>query len=350
MVKTKYKMKSKKQRLSDLGIDVVEPKDAHHHPSVYHKVLPQHEFSMLIVAPKGSGKTNFLCNLLLKHYKGYFHKALICSPTVNNDEKWEVVQNTKHVLKKNTKLKRIVDGETGNKGKITRVVFHDDAELRKEAVEDDPFDGRIPKEDFFTDIAELPQRIAIQQNLIQELHDQHKLGKAAKFTADRMIVVLDDQAGMFKGGNTNNPMVNYVIRHRHVSSSVIIVTQAYKAIPKTIRTNCNALILFDIPNLSELKVIYEENPEGLNEDEWMRVYRHATQEPFSFMYINNKFDKGKRIYKNFTHLLQVGRASSPARPRAAGNGAKDGSVDGATETPVTVDADGGDDAKDGKRR
>ena len=151
----------------------------------------------------------------------------------------------------------------------------------------------------------MPARIAKQQQIIQHLHDEKELGKAAKFAADRMVVILDDQAGMFKGGNTNNPMVNYVIRHRHVSSSVIIVTQAYKAIPKTIRTNCNALILFDIPNLSELKVIYEENPEGLNEDEWLKVYRYATADPFSFMYINNKFKKGERIYKNFTHQLQV---------------------------------------------
>lgn len=33
---------------------------------------------------------------------------------------------------------------------------------------------------------------------------------------------------MYKGGNTNNPVVNYVIKHRHYSSSCILVTQAYK--------------------------------------------------------------------------------------------------------------------------
>jgi hypothetical protein len=100
-------------------------------------------------------------------------------------------------------------------------------------------------------------------------------------------------------------MINFVIKHRHSSASVIIVTQAYKAIPKTIRTNCNALVLFEIPNLSELKVIYEENPEGMHEDEWMRVYKYATDEPYSFLYINNKFPKGQRVYKKFDTLLRV---------------------------------------------
>ena len=178
-----------------------------------------------------------------------------------------MVQNTKHVLKENRKLERILNSKLGVEKKIRKVVFSSNEEAQKEQdKEENKFDGKIPEEDFFTSIDELPARIAKQQELIQYLHDEKDMGKAAKFAADRLVVILDDQAGMFKGGNTNNPMVNYVIRHRHVSSSVIIVTQAYKAIPKTIRTNCNALILFDIPNLSELKVIYEENPESLNED------------------------------------------------------------------------------------
>lgn len=120
-----------------------------------------------------------------------------------------------------------------------------------------------------------------------------------------MLIVLDDQAGMYKGGNFNNPIVNYVIKHRHYSSSCIIVTQAYKAVPKTIRSNCNAVILFEIPNLKELQVIYEENPEGMNEKEWRQVYAHCTKDPFSFMYINNKFKKGERIFKNFDSMITI---------------------------------------------
>ena len=121
-----------KRKLNNLDVDIVAPKDAHEHPAVYHRVLPQHEFSMLIVAPKGSGKTNFLCNLLLKHYKGYFHKALVCSPTVNNDEKWEVVQNTKHVLKENRKLDRILNSKLDSGKKIRKVVFSNADEAQKE--------------------------------------------------------------------------------------------------------------------------------------------------------------------------------------------------------------------------
>lgn len=291
-------------KLKDLEIDIVAPKHQYKHPEVYHEVLPQHEFSMLVVAPKGSGKTNLLCNLILKHYKKYFHRILVCSPTVMNDDKWAVVKETKHVLVENKKLAELIDGKVPN-SKIKKVIFKDGKSL-EEQLEDaeDKFEGKIPEEDFFSDLSLIPEKIAEQQKIIKQLHDKgHE--KDAKFLADRMLVILDDQAGMFKGGNVNNPMVNYVIRHRHASSSVIIVTQAYKAIPKTIRTNCNALIIFDIPNLSEIGAVYEENPESLPFKEWMKVYKHATRDPYSFLYINNKFRKGETMFKRFDKLLRI---------------------------------------------
>lgn len=148
---------------------------------------------------------------------------------------------------------------------------------------------------------EIPIRLQKQDEIINILGEKGY----SKHVADRILIICDDQAGLFRGGNNNNPIVNYVIKHRHVSTSCIIVTQAYKAVPKTIRTNCNSLILFEIPNLSELHAIYEENPEGLNEKEWTKVYKYATKDPYSFMYINNHFKKGERIYKNFDHKILI---------------------------------------------
>lgn len=289
---------------TDLKIDVIEKKDAVGHPKPMHKILPQHEFSMLIVAPKGSGKTNFICNLILKHYKGYFNRILVCSPTVNNDEKWDIVKETKNVLKRNYKLERALNSKDVRK-KIKRVVFHSEEQREHDKQKDNDWDGKIPDSDFFTNLEDLvPVYLSKQQDTIEKLRDLGH-GSKSKFIADRMLIVLDDQAGMYKGSNFNNPIVNYVIKHRHYSSSCIIVTQAYKAVPKTIRSNCNALILFEIPNLAELKVIYEENPEGLTEKEWLQVYKYCTSEPFSFMYSNNKFPKGMRIYKNFDSLISI---------------------------------------------
>lgn len=217
-----------------LKIDIIEKKNAAAHPKPMHKILPQHEFSMIIVAPKGGGKTNFICNLILKHYKEYFNKILVCSPTVNNDDKWDVVKDTKHVLKRNNKLERALNAHQPKK-KVKKIVFKSDDDKTAFKEKERDWDGKVPEADFFSEMDELLPRLAEQQNTIDELR---KLGKGgnSKFIADRMLVVLDDQAGMYRGTSFNNPIVNYVIKHRHYSSSCIIVTQAYKVITSSFCT------------------------------------------------------------------------------------------------------------------
>lgn len=288
------------KQLNDLKIDNIEPKNGLKHPPVYNSILPQHEFSMLIVAPKGSGKTNFICNLLLKHYKKYFHRVLVCSPSIDSDEKWDVVKKTRDIIRENVKLQKILADQTVQR-KLPQVVH----KSGKNVEDKEPkFDGKIPEKDFFSDMNLIPEYTSEQTDVVKRLRDKG-YDEKAKMIADRLLIIMDDQAGLFKGGNTNNPIVNYVIKHRHYSSSCIIVTQAYKAVPRTIRVNCNALILFEIPNLKELEGIYEENPESMTQQEWYQTYKYATQDPYSFMYINNKLPKGERIFKNFTDRLQV---------------------------------------------
>lgn len=279
-------------RLLDLKIDSIECKNQKKHPSSYHAILPQHEFSMLIVAPKGSGKTNLLCNLILKHYKGYFHRVIVCSPTVNNDDKWDIVKKSKNVLAENTRK----DIQSKLKTKCQKVVFHGKDSPEKK------FEGIIPEEDFISSLDDLPIKLKEQNDDIKRLSKTHE---HAKFSADRILIIMDDQSGNFKGGVNNNPMINFVARHRHYCASVIIVAQAYKTIPKTIRTNMNCLILFEIPNVKELGCIYEENPEGMRYADWQCLYTHATKEPFSFLYTNNKFPKGERVYKRFETMLTI---------------------------------------------
>jgi Ni2+-binding GTPase involved in maturation of urease and hydrogenase len=71
-----------------LNVEAIPTPKGFLHPPAPHDALPKHEFSMGLIAPKGSGKTTVLCNLL-KFYKNYFHSILVFSPTVASDDKWE---------------------------------------------------------------------------------------------------------------------------------------------------------------------------------------------------------------------------------------------------------------------
>lgn len=82
-----------------------------------------------------------------------------------------------------------------------------------------------------------------------------------------------------------------------------MVTQAYKELPKTVRTNFSCVILFEIANDREVEVIYEENPMNLKRDQWMEMYQHATNADHDFLYINYQKPKRLRLMRNFTEIL-----------------------------------------------
>jgi hypothetical protein len=63
------------------------------------------------------------------------------------------------------------------------------------------------------------------------------------------------------------------------------------------------LVLFEIPNEAEVKVIWEEFPMGLKYKEWLQVYNHCVHEDYSFMFINFQKQKSQRIMKNFDQYI-----------------------------------------------
>ena len=124
---------------------------------------------------------------------------------------------------------------------------------------DGTFDGSIPEECFMDEYSEadLLDIMNEQQNAIEIL----KRHGFSKHIANRLCFVFDDMVGsnLFTN-NRNNAFKRLNIRHRHYSASLIEITQAYKEIPKTVRTNFSCLILFEIFSDAELDVIYDEFP------------------------------------------------------------------------------------------
>jgi hypothetical protein len=126
-----------------------------------------------------------------------------------------------------------------------------------------------------------------------------------KYLADRILLIFDDLVGSALFSNArDNLFKGFNTRHRHFSASVIMVSQGYKEIPRTIRTNWSALVLFEIANDKEVFVIYEENTMGLKIKPWLEMFEHCTAEPYGFMYLNSKAEKGNRVMKNFDSVIK----------------------------------------------
>lgn len=368
------------------------------HPPPEHPHLLKHEFTLMLTAPKGSGKTTVLGNLLIKHYKGYFHRVLVFSPTVDNDAKWTTIRNTRGVVKPNHRLvnwweshkdkresakkAKKQEQEAAQQRKLTETmqktntgkVLHRAVQVQdvlgvrpSGSVKPSTMSGKGSKsvsqqrhqlgdwrkstkdrnvpnpeaskegvaktgeeEEIDWDAAEEYMKQAsksdgkIRDNWVYTHYDEQDLTKVLrgyqsmlravtqdgkdKYWMDRVLFVFDDLVGstLFSLSHKANPFKELNVRHRHYNASLILVTQAYKEVPKTMRTNASAHILFEIPSESELESIYEENPVCLRKDEWIQVYKAATSEPYSFLFINYQQPRAHQMGKNFELLYELG--------------------------------------------
>jgi len=285
-----------------LSVDEIPIPRGYIHPPAPDERLPKHEFTMGLIAPKGSGKTTLIVNLL-KFYKGYFHNILVFSPTVASDEKWDLVKQLP-LLGDNKPLKDwIKKMEKKNKKEFSIVEKPSPESAFEGLISTAPLlDKKIPEDNFFSDYDEDGLRsIMEEQMMIVRLLKEH--GKS-KHLANRVLMIFDDLVGssLFSNARQNAfKMLN--TNHRHYSASIFMVSQAYKEIPKTIRTNFSCLIIFESPNDKEIQAIYEENSLYLKFPQWMEAYQHATDGDHDFMFINYQKPKRLRLMKNFDQVL-----------------------------------------------
>jgi hypothetical protein len=94
-----------------------------------------------------------------------------------------------------------------------------------------------------------------------------------------------------------------------------MVSQAYKEIQKTVRTNWTSLLIYGIGNEKEVEVIYEEYSMGLDKNTWHKIYDHCTKDEHGFMFINYQQPRHMRIMKNFDNVIWVEKEEAEKRKR-----------------------------------
>lgn len=269
------------------------------HPPAPNPVLPNHEFTMGLIAPKGSGKTTLICNIL-EFYKGYFHNIYVFSPTVLSDEKWDYIKRLP-LLVENKRLKKFLK-ELKKKKKDANPIVKEPEEKPIVPEFEEEFDPRISEENFIAEfnIEDIRDMMTSQMQMVRLL----KKHGQSKHLANRVLFVFDDMVGSeLFAPSKSNPFRTFNSNHRHYSFSCLLVSQFYREIQKLVRVNLSALALFEIANEKELEVIYEENPVGLTKNEWMNVYKHCVEEDYSFMFINYQKPKRLRISKKFDNYI-----------------------------------------------
>lgn len=195
-------------------------------------------FVMYISAPRGSGKTFLLINLMIHNqlYKKEFEKVYLFCPSAQLDPKYDLLNlPNDQIFEEYTpeKLQEIVD----NNGDLKTCIILDDC------------------------IAETG----------------------------------------FKSNKNNDILNTLAIRGRHLGISLIICTQKTTGASTIIRSQCDGLFVFKPRSLTETKAIYGDNCiNNLSFNEFKDLLNDTTKEQYSFMYIN--YQKNKVYNKNFEEI------------------------------------------------
>jgi hypothetical protein len=240
-------------------------------------LIPRHPFSMSIIGAKSSGKSSLLINLLKQQdgLKGVFNRVILISPTCTMDDKIQDLINTP-ILKRNNTLDKALKKQL----KVKNIMDKDFQEIHADEYINsaDVFEELTPQ--FLNDLMEH------QKNVIEEF---------GKSSSDKVLLVLDDS--IQNKFLHSRQFINFVLLSRHVNISLILISQAYFLVPKSIRLNCSCLVLFEISNNKELDAIFDENFIGISRGKFMEIYNKVMEVPFNFLTILHQNERGKKLLR-----------------------------------------------------
>jgi hypothetical protein len=98
----------------------------------------------------------------------------------------------------------------------------------------------------------------------------------------------------------------YYIRSRKIAKGVscIYLTQNYFQTPKTIRINCNCIILKKLSSTRDLNMIMNDFSLGIDKDMLVSMYKFCTEEKGNFLFIDIDAPIENRFRKNFLDIIK----------------------------------------------
>jgi Poxvirus A32 protein len=234
-------------------------------PCPHGEPFPDLPTSFILAAPTASGKTMIILNLMLRYYKGQFARIWMFSPSIKLDPQY--------------------------------------APLRKYLDKMSPDQDKEPL--YFEDLH--------QQTLGKILEDQRKICEACrakKIKIPQVCVILDDLADRGdiltkrQGGAQGSWLVTLATRGRHFGVTWVISSQVFNLVGTVLRRNVRCMCVWRLRNHKEVETLCEELSGVYNAKTLMQLYREATAEPFSFMFI--RLDAKTRqtmFYLRFEHRL-----------------------------------------------
>ena len=101
----------------------------------------------------------------------------------------------------------------------------------------------------------------------------------------QILIVIDDFADDPTFSRQSQILHSLFTRGRHNFCNTLVSTQAYRALHPIIRLNAIELFIFRLRNFKDIEAVIEETSAIVDKNTLMDMYKLATSEPFSFLYI-----------------------------------------------------------------
>ena len=216
--------------MSDHGMD-----------NTLHRVMPELPIRMIVAGPSGAGKGVLVSDLLMKHYRHRFSKIYYFSASALLDDNLKPLQKycQEHL-------------------------------------------GQDPDKDpclYDTWDEEVLENILERQTSVCD--HVKKRGSKRKFHIALVCDDFSDQRKVVRGGI----LERLYIRGRHANISSFVLTQYYRLLSPTIRTNATLIAIFRLRNIKDRTAIIEESSAILDQRTLHKLYDMATSKPFGFLLI-----------------------------------------------------------------
>ena len=165
---------------------------------------------------------------------------------------------------------------------IKPLLYYDEIYLYAKNLEQDKYQKLIKK------MVELSHKLGYE--ILHCSNDEIIPVSEMDYEDNQKLIIFDD----YVCEKNQKSLIDYFIQGRHKNCSVLYLSQSFYKTPKDIRLNCSHYCLYEFPSAREANRISAEL--GVDKE----VYKSATKEPYTFLYIDKP---KKRIAKNFTNNI-----------------------------------------------
>ena len=154
---------------------------------------------------------------------------------------------------------------------IKPLLFYDEIYLYARNLEQNKYKKLMKR------MSDMATKLKINYELLHVSNDEVTPVTEMPNEDNQKLVIFDD----YVCDKNQRQLIDYFIQGRHKNCSVIYLSQSFYKTPKDIRLNCSHYCIYEFPSAREANRISSEL--GVDKN----VYRSATKEPFSFLYVDN---------------------------------------------------------------